>query len=151
MVAEAPAAGGAGVSGKADDALPAGGRSRRAQSRTPAPTAACTNKETSPGVGGPLVRVSPTAPLARGSLHDGWAVAVLSDVLKSTEDKAMGALQAFQAFEAHEIAAQASEQLGLERVALVARFVVAAQDLALVGLIKLGSKASRGMLHKLAL
>jgi len=76
---------------------------------------------------------------------------VLSDVLRSTEDKAVGALQAFEAFEAHGLARRASESHGLERAELAAHFVLAAQDLATVGWIKLGSKASRGVLHKLAL
>eukprot|EP00962_Isochrysis_galbana_P024987 scaffold7695_cov124-Isochrysis_galbana.AAC.4 len=151
MIAQALAAGGAGrgACGEADDAPPADGRSRRAQAHTLASSAGATNEGTLPSAGGQLVTVG--GPLTSRSPQDGWAAAVLSDVLRSTEDKAVGALQAFEAFEAHGLARRASESHGLERAELAAHFVLAAQDLATVGWIKLGSKASRGVLHKLAL
>jgi hypothetical protein len=153
MVAEVPALKETGAgrgAEEAEGAPPANGRRRGAPSRTPASSAG-TSGELPLGASGQHVLVCPGVPPTSGSTHGGWAAAALSDVLRSSEDKAMGALQAFEAFEAHALAARASERLGLERGALAARFVLAAQDLAMVGWLKLGSKASRGMLHKLAL
>mgnify|MGYP003684366503 CR=1 FL=1 len=85
---------------------------------------------------------------SKGSSPEGWAVATVFNVLQSKEAKSVGVLEGFEAFESHQVVVQAAKHLQLSRTELVARFALAVQDLEVMGLAVLGSKLSRGIIHK---
>lgn len=99
-----------------------------------------------------LALVDAVAPLAEGGvMPTGWAVAAAFDVLRTSADRSVGLMEAFEAFETHAVAKQAARRLGLDRRQIAAHFVLASQELDMSGFAKVGSKSSRGVLNKLVL
>jgi hypothetical protein len=120
-----------------------GGKGAEAKGRPPARGAASTS------LVGPASGSRLSAAQTAAALPLGWAAAVAFDVLWSCEEMAVGACEAFELFEKHAVVARAAEEEEMCRAQLAARFVLAVQELSLVGFCKVGSRSRRGVLQKL--